>query len=126
MNRVTHGFELHCNRFDLPNNLEVNWGRGNRFHLEELLTATCTEDPAIDQTPPGHSPFDTFIGTGIGRCNGESGALIEFTFVDGGEPGFKHDTASIEITNCPAGVGDLLVSGPLKKGNHQAHRTTPQ
>jgi hypothetical protein len=85
-NRITHGFELHCDELDLPNNLEVNWGRGNNFHLEELLTATCTDDPTIDQRPPGHSPFDTFIGTGIGRCNGESGALISFTFVRRARP----------------------------------------
>ncbi len=85
VNRVTHGFELHCDELDLPNNLEVNWGRGHRFHLEQLTSAICTEDPDIDQTPPGHSPFDTFIGEGIGRGNGVSGALISFTFVDGGK-----------------------------------------
>jgi hypothetical protein len=122
--RTTHGFELHCDELDLPNNLEVNWGRGNRFHLEQLTSAICTEDPEIDQTPPGHSPFDTFIGEGIGRCNGVSGAAITFTFVDAGEPG-KNDTATIEITGCPDGLA-LSVSGNLKKGNHQAHRTTPQ
>lgn len=123
LNRITHGFEVHCNVENLPNNLEVNWGRGNRFHLEELLTATCTEDPDIVQSPPNHSPFDTFIGTGIGTCNGVSGALISFTFVDGGEPGFRHDSADIEITGCPEGLA-LSVSGNLKKGNHQAHQPT--
>ncbi len=125
LNRVTHGFELHCDELDLPNNLQVNWGRGNQFHLEQLLTATCTDSELIDQTPPGHSPFDTFIGTGIGRCNGVSGAEISFTFVDGGEPGFRFDTVEIEITGCPDGLS-LSVSGNLKKGNHQAHRNTPQ
>ena len=38
--RVTHGFELHCDPEVGPNNLEVNWS-GNHFHMEELLTASC-------------------------------------------------------------------------------------
>ena len=45
---VTHGFELHCDVNDLPNNLQINWG-GNRFHLEVLLKGFCVDDPAIDQ-----------------------------------------------------------------------------
>ncbi|MDQ5857987.1 MAG: hypothetical protein M3542_06895 [Acidobacteriota bacterium] len=120
-NRITHGFELHCDVEVGPNNLQINWGRGNRFHLTELLTATCTDDSTIDQRPPGHSTFDTYVGTGTGLCNGVEGALIEFTFTDYGEPG-KLDTVDIAITGCPTGVDDLTVSGPLKKGNHQAHR----
>ncbi|HEV8608958.1 MAG TPA: hypothetical protein VGS98_02660 [Thermoanaerobaculia bacterium] len=115
--RVTHGFELHCDVEDAPNNLEVNWA-GNHFHMEELLTAVCTDDPAIAPPPPP-AGFDTYTGTGIGRCNGVAGATISWTFTDAGEPG-KLDTATFEISGCPDGLG-LSVSGPLKKGNHQAH-----
>jgi hypothetical protein len=102
-----------------PNNLEVNWG-GNHFHMEELLTAVCTDDPAIEPPPPPVG-FDTYDGTGTGRCNGEPGASITFQFTDAGEPG-TGDHATIDITGCPGGLS-LSVSGFLKKGNHQAHRT---
>ena len=115
--RVTHGFELHCDPEVGPNNLEVNWG-GNHFHMEELLTAVCTDDPSIAPPPPP-AGFDTYTGTGTGRCNGADGATISFVFTDAGEPG-KFDTAEIQISGCPS-IGGITVSGPLKKGNHQAH-----
>jgi hypothetical protein len=117
--RVTHGFELHCDPEIGPNNLEVNWS-GNHFHMEELLTAVCTDDPSIEPPPPPVG-FDTYDGTGTGRCNGEPGASITFQFTDAGEPG-TGDHATINITGCPGGLS-LSVSGFLKKGNHQAHRT---
>jgi len=119
--RVTHGFELHCDPAVGPNNLEVNWS-GNHFHMEELLTASCPNDPTINPPPPPATDggFDTFIGTGTGRCNGVEGATISFTFTDAGEPGTK-DTATFVITGCPSPVDGITVSGPLKKGNHQAH-----
>jgi hypothetical protein len=115
--RVTHGFELHCDPEVGPNNLEVNWA-GNHFHMEELLTAVCSDDPSIAPPPPP-AGFDTYVGTGTGRCNGVAGASISFTFTDAGEPGTK-DTATFDITGCPD-IGGISVSGPLKKGNHQAH-----
>jgi hypothetical protein len=123
--RVTHGFELHCDPEVGPNGLEVNWS-GNHFHMEELLTAECTDDENIDQRPPSHAPFDTYVGTGVGRCNGVAGATISFTFTDYGEPG-KLDTGELVIT-CLSGSGTAGVSVPadtrLKKGNHQTHRST--
>jgi hypothetical protein len=115
--RVTHGFEIHCNLAE-PNNIEVNWA-GNRFHLLSLDHAVCTEDPAIHQKPPT-APFDTFEGDGTGRLNGVDGASINFVFVDGGEPGKVHDTASIVIRDSQGDVV-LTVSGLLDKGNQQAH-----
>jgi hypothetical protein len=33
---VTHGFVLHCVPSRTPNRLEVNWGSGNKFHLDSL------------------------------------------------------------------------------------------
>jgi hypothetical protein len=116
--RVTHGFELHCDEEVGPNRLEVNWG-GNHFHLEDLTSAVCTDDPSIEPPPPA-APFDTYVGVGTGRCNGVPGATITFTFTDAGEPGTA-DTATIEITGCPDG-GGITVSDNLKKGNHQAHK----
>ncbi|PYQ67730.1 MAG: hypothetical protein DMF54_03455, partial [Acidobacteria bacterium] len=63
--RVTHGFELHCDPEVGPNNLEINWGPGNHFHLEDLTSAVCTDDPNIAPPPPP-AGFDTYNGTGTG------------------------------------------------------------
>ena len=115
--RVTHGFALHCDIENGSNELEVNW-RGNRFRMEELVFAVCL-DTAIDQKAPSHAPFDTYIGTATGRCNGAPGATVDFTFVDAGEPG-THDSMTIEITGCPE-TGGVSVSGNLDTGNHRAH-----
>jgi hypothetical protein len=114
--RVTHGFELHCDPNDVPNNLEINWGGGNNFHLTSLTSALCIDDPAIAPPPPNAS-FDTYIGTGVGTCNGQP-AAIEFRLTDAGEPGTK-DTAAYRITG-----GCSLTAGPafLDKGNQQAHK----
>ena len=49
--RVTHGFELHCDTLDVPNRLEINWP-GHRFHLESLISATCSLDPSINARHP--------------------------------------------------------------------------
>ena len=70
--RVRHGFELHCDASDEPNNLQVTWTGGNRFHLTELTDASCP-DTALDERPP-FAGFDTYVGEGIGRYNGVDGA----------------------------------------------------
>ena len=63
--------------------------------------------------------FDTYVGSGTGRDNGVSGATIEFTFTDTGEPG-TGDYASILIKDV-GGAEVLNALGNLDKGNHQAH-----
>ena len=115
--RVTYGFELHCDPSALPNNLQVNWGRGNRFHLTVVAAASCVDSPAIEPTPP-LAGFDSYIGTGTGTYNGAAGATIEWRFTDAGEPG-RNDTATILIKDA-SGATVLSVSGTLN-GNHQAH-----
>ena len=40
--RVTHGFELECDAAKVPNNLQVNWGKGYRLHQESLASAACS------------------------------------------------------------------------------------
>lgn len=118
--RVTHGFELHCD--GRPNNLEINFhGQDTKFKLTSLTSAICIDSPGIDPNPPGAS-FDTYIGSGTGRYgagNGAPGFCANWIFTDAGEPGTA-DTATIEITDC-AGTTVASVSGPLLKGNHQAH-----
>jgi hypothetical protein len=111
---VTHGFHLLCNPLSEPQRLEVNWDKGNHFHLQTLLTAFCSNDPLISEGQPP-AGFDTYEGSGTGRCNGQP-ATVTWKFTDAGEPG-KNDTARIDIS----GGCTLSVSGKLAAGNHQAH-----
>ena len=98
-------------------NLQVNWN-GNRFHLANLTSSSCSDDANIQPTPPA-AGFDTYTGRGVGSYNNAPGATIEFTFTDAGEPG-RDDTATIKITDASSTVV-LNVSGKLRNGNHQAH-----
>ena len=116
--RVTHGFQLNCVVSDGKNHLEVNWN-GNRFHLETITSAACTDDPAIGPTPPT-AGFDVHKGKGTGRYNGQGGATAEWTFTDAGEPG-RNDIAQIEIKNS-SNIIVLSVTGTLQNGNQQAHK----
>ena len=119
--RVTHGFHLQCDTSGTGNNLQVNFGRGDKFHLETLTSADCTNDTNIDAGKPV-AGLNTYSGTGTGRLNGVSGFTIEFKFTDAGEPG-SSDFAEIKIIDADGNpVPGLEVSGPLQDGNHQAHR----
>lgn len=115
-NLAKHGFELHCDASQLPNNLEVNWDKGNKFHLDTLTAAGCFDDPSITPNPPA-AGFDTYVGKGTGTVNGVSGYTAMWKFTDAGEPGVN-DTAAITITN---GTNTFTFSGNLSKGNQQAH-----
>ena len=116
--RITLDFEMYCDLRE-PNNLQVNWPDGNKFHMPELTYAICTDDPKINQKPPA-IPFDTLTGEGTGRFNGEEGATINFTFLDQGEPG-KSDTVWIQIFDKHE-QEVLNVEEPMKYGNLQAHK----
>ena len=116
--RVTHGMELHCDATALPNNLEVNWGKGEKFHLDALSSVVCSDDPRIGPAKPVAS-FDTMVGLGTGSYNGRSGATVAFTFTDAGEPG-RSDTATINIKDAGGRIV-LTVSGSVSNGNQQAH-----
>lgn len=116
---VTHGFVLHCALSRTPNNLEVNWGSGNKFHLASLASASCTEG-----TPPNEGQpvagFNTYVGSGTGSFNGAPGATANWTFTDHGEPGTGKDTAEIHIKD-NTNTSVLDVTGTLSGGNQQAH-----
>lgn len=115
--RITHGFDLHCDADDPPNTLDIDWD-GHRFHLAEVERTRCTDDPAIDLEPPV-AGFDTVSGNGTGRLNDEDGATAEWIFSDAGAAGVE-DRAAIIIRN-PSGDVVLDVSGTLTYGNHEAH-----
>jgi hypothetical protein len=117
---VSHGFTLHCDSTTpgLAQRLQVNWGKGNKFHLTEISTAACSDGATISEGNP-IAGFDTYVGTGTGRYNGVDGATAEWTVADAGEPG-KDDHFHILIRD----VGGAVVlerSGVLSVGNHQAH-----
>ena len=121
---VSRGFTIHCD-ITLSNNIEINWP-GNKWHLDKPITsALCIDDPTISPVPPD-APFDTFIGTAVGRLNGVDGSQLRFVFVDDGERGGpNHDKAQIQIWG-PA--GNLVLNIPLSvldRGNIQAHYDQP-
>ena len=50
--RITHGFVVHCSPRN-SDNLEVNdHGTGWHFHMDDLTSAICIDDPAITPNPP--------------------------------------------------------------------------
>jgi len=115
---LTHGFELNCNPSDGPNNLEINYDKGNSFHLESVTYVHCFDDPAQGSGQP-KAGFDTLEMSGFGRLNGQSGAFVWVQFTDYGEPG-KNDWSTVVIYD-NAGNLKLDVTGVLTNGNHQAH-----
>ena len=121
---ISRGFTIHCD-ITLSNNIEINWP-DNKWHLDKPITsALCIDDPTISPVPPD-APFDTFIGTAVGRLNGVDGALLRFIFVDDGERGGpSHDQAQIQIWDAN---GNLVLNVPLSlldRGNIQAHYDQP-
>jgi len=122
--RITRGLTIHCDLL-LSNNLEINW-QGNQFHmLEHMETVACTDDPDIHQAPPD-APLDTLVGVGLGRYNNQEGFTIEFTLVDGGEPG-REDMAAMKVYET-ANPGNIILDIPLQYligGNLQAHYDQP-
>jgi hypothetical protein len=133
---VTSGFELYCqpdsaNTSEIPvygpNNLEVNWGPGNHWHMTQLLWAICSTDGESPAPPPNTaSGPDIITLAGYGRCDGVDGVYGTFVFVDHGEPGIGVDQASCLINSsgaCP-GVSTGALS-LISDGNIQFHLLQP-
>jgi hypothetical protein len=122
--KVTRGLTIHCD-LRLSNNLEINWGGRNHFHMTQHLSAQCFDSELIDQRPP-NAPLDTLIGVGRGRFNGVDGYTVEFTLVDAGEPG-RDDMMAIRIFET-ANPSNVVLNVPLRlldDGNLQAHYDQP-
>ena len=92
---------------------------------EHLETVECSDNPDINQSPPA-APLDTLVGVGAGRYNGQDGFTIEFTLVDGGEPG-REDGADLLIyeTADPSNIVLEVPFQSLANGNLQAHFDQP-
>jgi hypothetical protein len=69
---------IHCDSTVTPNRTEVNWkdpstGKEHRFHMTQITSASCSDDPTITPNPPDAS-FDTHTGGGTGKFDGAAGA----------------------------------------------------
>ena len=129
--RITRGLEIRCDADDPRQNLQVNWHGGTdgglKFHLLDLTSAICSDEPVYEEFPP-EAGFDTFVGEGLGRVKNGGGWVegwfIKFRFEDHGEPG-DEDVAEIEIWAPGADPDvddpDAAAIGIITKGNLQAH-----
>jgi len=118
--RVTHGFQIRCDADDKRQSLQINWTKG-KFHLLDMTSAVCTDNPNIVPDPPKGTPFDTYEGMGTGRYNGVDGATVHFIFADAGEPGVN-DTGWIEVKDKNGNVVLTVETTTVDRGNHQAHK----
>ena len=118
--KVTRGFTIHCDN-RLTNNLEVNWGGGNNFHMDKnsLDPVVCSRPLGFDPTPPA-SPVSRIVASAVGQCNGLP-ANISFILEDHGEPGTE-DRAELLISG---GCTLNLTLANLDGGNIQAHFDQP-
>jgi type 1 fimbria pilin len=119
---VSDGFQLRCDVRDPGQNLEVNWGKGQKFHLDTVTTVTCIKDPAIKAADPG-APFDTMVLTGTGNLHGKDRATISLTFTDAGQPG-TNDGVQMVITDTDGNTVLNVPATTLISGDQQAHRAT--
>jgi len=116
--KVTRGFTIHCDNL-LTNNLEVNWGGGNNFHMDKnsLVNIVCTRP--VDPVPP-QAPVSRISASSSGRCNGVA-ATISFILEDHGEPGTEDRAELIISGGCSLNVPLANLDG----GNIQAHFDQP-
>jgi len=111
---ASHGFTVHCAFTHHANSVEINVD-GSAFHLEDVEWVVCLDDPDVEPEQPLVG-FDTVVGVGWGRLDGED-AAVWFRFSDDGEPGTT-DEMAVEIENDAAASSH---AGRLVGGNHQAH-----
>ena len=123
---VTYGFRLECSTADGPNQLQINWGPGKSFHMDQMTSAICSDSPDIEPPPPA-ADFDTHTGTGTGtyKAKGKSQqANVAWEIRDAGEPGGANaggqDSIFFKVTSTSG--EQLFVLGPIFGGNNQAHR----
>jgi hypothetical protein len=110
-----------------------NWGRGrsenrsgrdsderrggwNRFHLTDVTSAQCSNDPSIVGLRGVN--FDTQRGSGRGRLADGSAATVEWTLVDAGLLG-QRDRATLKVRD-DRGRTIFESSGALSTGRIEA------
>ena len=118
---VTTAIRLRCfgDESASSNSIQVNWGRGSRFRLDDVGSSLCYDDPTIDAGMPV-AASNTFIFTGTGAYNGVPGATIQLRVTDAGEPGIGVDEVDIVVLSA-GGQTVLETSALVSAGNVQAH-----
>jgi hypothetical protein len=125
---VTKGFEVECDLNPAHENLELNWGPGNHFHMDKITSAVCTLS-GIAPNPPT-APVNRIDATGIGSYNGVEGYTVVFTLWDHGEPGVNDEAGFTVCQTDPANPKSCSTSPnivlsvslqPVTTGNVQAH-----
>jgi hypothetical protein len=143
IDKVTHGFQLHCDSNSGPNNLEVNW-LGFKFHLEQLENALCFDDGSVNEPPPKSNgnpnsrkpTLDVYYGEGFGRYEGQCGAYAQWVMDDNGEPGKADQIVSmviwdsnkdlvLNINPSQLVVTDTSISGEWKDWNNSTSPLFP-
>jgi len=143
IDKVTHGFQLHCDSNSGPNNLEVNW-LGFKFHLEQLENALCFDDGSVNEPPPKSNgnpnsrkpTLDVYYGEGFGRYEGQCGAYAQWVMDDNGEPGKADQIVAmviwdtdqklvLNINPSQLGVTDTSISGEWKDWNNSTSPLFP-
>ena len=104
-------FALSCDPSEKHKHLQITWGRGNRFRLDELTENECfvLSDSAGVWMP----------GRGTGSYNGVPGARVQFVLIDVGEPG-TGDFATAAVFDADDNL--LLNLGGDHRGNVQFHQ----
>ena len=127
---LVHGFILHCDPTQSPNNLEINWkdpstGAEHQFHLTDLQQAHCEMNTGLGTPNPPTANFNTWVGSGTGRLDGQDGASIYAIFTDQSQPagtqaGGPGDWSTIVIRSAD-GTLVLNITDSLFGGAQQAH-----
>ena len=82
--RSSHGLTLHCDIL-LSNNLQINWDRGQKWHIDKVVEkAFCDDSPFFTPEPPA-APADTYVGVDSGKLNNSGTAIACWVFEDHGE-----------------------------------------
>jgi len=127
---LVHGFIVHCDPTQRPNNLEINWkdpqsGVEHQVHPTPLNEAHCEMNPALGKPNPPEANFNTWVGSGTGRLDGKSGASIYAILTDQSQPagtqtGGPGDWSTLVIYSAD-GILVLNVTDTLFGGAQQAH-----
>jgi hypothetical protein len=118
---VRYDLELYCQPNLGQNTLDVRWREDgddddhgkeqHRFRLEDVTSVRCSADSA--------GRFEIHRGSGRGRLDDQSGATIEWTYVDTDSPS-NRNWGAVKVTDARGRVV-LNVTGVLIEGRHRAH-----
>jgi outer membrane protein assembly factor BamB len=115
---VKYEFCLPCDAKNPKAELEIAWG-DNRFSLQSLSRAACSDDPSVPSSDNG-ARFNTLRALGTGSYNGQDGATIQLVFTDTGRSS-RFDGAYIVIRDSNKQVV-LEAFGIVAGGKHTANR----